>query len=57
MQLFGTPKLTKTGNVRKHRAVKTGDISDFEAKEQENARKEVKQNAKNFAVDWSSFEF
>lgn len=56
-ELFGTPKLTKTGNVRKQRTVKTGDVSDFEAKEQENARKEVKQKAKNFTVDWSGFEF
>ena len=55
--LVGTPKLTKTGNVRKQRTVKTGDVSDFEAKEQEKARKEVKQKAKNFAVDWSGFEF
>ena len=55
--LVGTPKLTKTGNVRKQRTVKTGDVSDFEAKEQENARKEVKQKAKNFTVDWSGFEF
>lgn len=54
---FGTPKLTKTGNIRKQRTVKTGDVSDFEAKEQENARKEVKQKAKNFTVDWSGFEF
>jgi len=56
-ELVGTPKLTKTGNVRKQRTVKTGDVSDFEAKEQENARKEVKQKAKNFTVDWSGFEF
>lgn len=55
--LFGTPKLTKTGKIRKQRAVKTGDVSDLEAKEQENARKEVKQKAKNFTVDWSGFEF
>lgn len=56
-ELFGAPKLTKTGNIRKQRAVKTGDVSDFEAKEQEKARKEVKQKAKNFTVDWSGFEF
>lgn len=48
--LFGTPKLTKTGKVRKQRAVKTGDVADLEAKEKENARKSTKQAAKGFSL-------
>lgn len=48
--LFGTPKLTKTGKVRKQRAVKTGDVADLEAKEKENARKTAKQAAKSFTL-------
>jgi hypothetical protein len=48
--LFGTPKLTKTGKVRKQRAVKTGDVADLEAREQENARKTAKKAAKSFTL-------
>ena len=48
--LFGTPKLTKTGKVRKPRAVKTGDVADLEAREKENARKTAKQAAKSFTL-------
>jgi hypothetical protein len=50
-------KFTKTGKLRKQRAIKTGDIKDHEANTEENARKEVKKKAKNFTVDWDGFEF
>lgn len=49
-ELFNAPKLTKTGKVRKQRAVKTGDIADFEAREKEKARKNAKQAAKGFSL-------